>query len=144
MDGLRFLEGCVQEGMRLWPTTAILVREAVTDDTLRGRRVEAGTQVLILNGFNHRDRSAHAFADRFTPEYWLDDKVDFLFNHLSNGPQVCAGKPLALFLAKAVLARLLQSQRYTLRRPRLAADQPLPHAFNPFRVRLEREGSTSG
>jgi cytochrome P450 len=138
VDRLRYLEGCVQEGMRLWPTTATLLREALTDEQLYGRHVPAGTQVVIHNGINHRDRTAHAFADLFTPEYWLDGKVDPLFNHLSNGPQVCAGKALALFVAKAVLSRLLERHRYTLSRPSLDPSRPLPYAFDYFRVRLKR------
>jgi cytochrome P450 len=138
LDGARYLEGCVQEGMRLWPTTPALVREAVADDSVCGRPVAAGTQVVILNGFNHRDRSAHDFADRFTPEHWLEGRGDFHFNHLSNGPQDCAGRYLALFVAKAVIARLLRGQRYSLERPSLDPGQPLPHAFNAFRARFVR------
>ena len=39
---LRYLEGCLQEAMRLWPTTPMLVREALTADTLDGVTVPAG------------------------------------------------------------------------------------------------------
>ncbi len=143
LDGARYLEGCVQEGMRLWPTTPALVREAVSDDTVGGHPVAAGTQVVIHNGFNHRDRTAHDFADRFTPEHWLDDKRDLHFNHLSNGPQDCAGRYLALFVAKAVIARLLRGQRYSLARPSLDPGRPLPYAFNAFRARFVRGGGRS-
>jgi len=52
----RYLEGCVQEAMRLWPTTPILVRETVKEDVLGGATIPAGTQVIIINSFNHRDR----------------------------------------------------------------------------------------
>src|SRR5205823_2609352 len=100
VESLKYLEACVQEAMRLWPTTPWLLRETVTEDTLNGCRVAAKTQVLILNNFNHRDKQSHPFADRFTPELWIDNGSNFCFNHLSNGPQVCAGKGLALFIAK--------------------------------------------
>src|SRR3954453_21772434 len=39
------LGGLLHEAMRLWPTTPLLAREKVAD----------GTQVMILNVFNHRD-----------------------------------------------------------------------------------------
>ena len=58
--------------MRLWPTTPLLSRETLAELELRGERVPAGTQVLIVNTFNHRDRDRLAYADRFAPEEWID------------------------------------------------------------------------
>jgi cytochrome P450 len=140
VHGLVYLEGCLQEAMRLWPTTPLLVRESLAEDELGGAVVPAGTQVLIMNGFNHRDRETYDQADAFCPELWLRGRVDRRFNHLSNGPQVCAGKGLALFIGKAVLALLLREHRYTLRRPALDAGRPLPHAFDHFATLLGRAG----
>lgn len=145
IQSLRYLEGCVQEAMRLWPTTPMLVRETLKEDTLGGATVAAGTQVIILNSFNHRDGERLAFADRFTPQLWLERQEHWLFNHMSNGPQGCAGRQLALFIAKAVLANMLMEQRYVLERPPLDASAPLPHAYNHFDLRFARSsggGST--
>ncbi len=135
VDGLKYLEGCVQEAMRLWPTTPWLIRETVAQDVLGGMPLPPKTQVVILNSFNHRDRERYPDADTFRPELWLDGGgVDYRFNHLSNGPQGCAGKELALFLAKAFLATLLQRDRYLLRKPVLDPGRPLPDRFNYFDV----------
>jgi cytochrome P450 len=144
IDSLAYLEGCVQEAMRLWPTTPMLVRELVSADTLDGVSIPAKTQVLILNSFNHRDRDTHAFADTFSPEYWLDTRTDYHFNHLSNGPQVCAGKDLVLFLTKAVVVALLAEDRYVLRQPALHPGSSLPYRYNYFDLVLSRQpaGST--
>lgn len=138
IDQLRYLEGCVQEAMRLWPTTPILVRETVKEDRLGGATIPAGTQVIIINSFNHRDRETLPFADTFSPEVWLSDSVDYRFNHLSNGPQGCAGKELALFIAKAVIATVLAGQRHNLERPPLDPSRPLPYLYNHYQVRLGR------
>ena len=135
--GLKYLEGCVQEAMRLWPTTPMLVRETVVQPLIRGEAVPTGTQVLILNSFNHRDRERYAWADSFAPERWLGGTPNPLFNHLSSGRQVCAGKDLALFLAKAVLATLLSSGDFTLIKPKLDLKRPLPYAYDYFSVRFE-------
>lgn len=137
VHALAYLEGCIQEAMRLWPTTPMLVRESVAPDRLGGVSLAPGTQVLILNSFNHRDRERVDGADRFTPERWLQrDRPDYRFNHLSNGAQVCAGKSLALFLSKAVLARLLAGYRFNLQRPPLDRRKPLPYLYNHFDLRL--------
>ncbi len=135
---LRYLQGCVQEAMRLWPTTPLLSRLTLSDDNLAGTPVASGTQILILNTFNHRNQNATKFADSFEPEQWRDQQPDYLFNHLSNGAQVCAGFDLALFIAQAVLAGLLEQDRYALQSPKLDANPPLPHMFNYFDLRWRR------
>ena len=138
IGSLQYLRGCLQDAMRLWPTTALLARLMLADDQLAGNTVPAKTQVVILNSFLHRDSETQPFADRFAPEQWLETETNYHFNHLSNGRQVCAGKYLALFLGTAVLAEFLRKGRYKLLRPLLDPLKPLPHAFNEFRIRLER------
>lgn len=118
------------DAMRLWPTTPIIGRETLQQDDLNGHAVPAGTQVLILNGFNHRDGLGADRANRFSPDPWMNTRADYRFNHFSNGRQSCAGKDLALFIAKAVLANLLKEHDYCLIRPALDSDGPIPHAFN--------------
>jgi len=138
IHSLQYLTGCVQEAMRLWPSIPILVRETVITDVLGDTVIPSHTQVLILNTFNHRDRDTHAFADTFSPEVWLNSHVNYYFNHLSNGPQVCAGKDLALFIAQAVLATLLHHNYYILEQPALNPNQPLPHSYNYFCTRFRK------
>lgn len=139
VSGLKYLGACVQEAMRLWPTTPLLIRRSLEEDYIGGARVERGTQILINNTFNHRDSETHPFADKFAPEIWLEGvEHDYAFNHLSNGPQACAGRDLALFIAKAFVANLLASGRFNLRGPKLDAKRPLPHMYNYFKVKLSR------
>lgn len=128
------LEGCVQEAMRLWPTTPMLLREAVSAGVL-GEGHGPGLQVLIWNAATHRDRDTAPDADRFNPHRWAVAVPPVQFNHLGGGRQVCAGKRLALFLAKAVLAELVARARVTLDRPRLAPRTLLPEAFDWFSFR---------
>jgi hypothetical protein len=61
-----------------------------------------------------------------------------LFNHLSSGPQVCAGRELLLFIARAVIATILRGGRSTLTRPRLVPSRPLPYAYNYFDIEIAR------
>ena len=140
IHALRYLEGCVQEAMRLWPTTPFIAREAIGEEVMAGSAILPLTQVLILNTFNHRDKESSVAADRFYPDQWLNEPPDLAYNHLSSGPQVCAGKDLALFIAKSVLASLLHKRQYTLERPSLDFRKPLPAMYNFFRLsaRIER------
>ena len=136
--GLDFLDACLNEAMRLWPTTPILVREAVHDGEWDGVPIKAGTQLLIVNAFTHRDREEFDFADRFDPEQWItgDAARDWSFNHFSHGPQGCPGAALALFVGKAVLAGLLRESEVSLLEPDLDPYKPLPRGLDYFPLRF--------
>lgn len=133
-----YLEGCLEEAMRLWPTTTMLSRETVAETEWGGMAVAAGTQVLIPNTFLHRDRDRHEFADRFAPDRWVDGGAaeDWSFNQFSRGPQGCPGAALALLLGKTVLATLLLSNELELLSPSLDPGRPLPHMLDFFGIRV--------
>jgi cytochrome P450 len=131
LHGAYLLEGCVQEAMRLWPTTPMLLREATCAGVL-GDVHGPGLQVLIWNAANHRDASVVPQADRFDPERWARGEPNWQMNHLSNGRQGCAGKSLALFLAKVVVAEMLGRVTIVLQRPTIAPNEPLPETFDWF------------
>lgn len=136
---LRYLEACLQEAMRLWPTTPLLSRETLVDLDWNGAIVPAGTQVLIFNTFNHRDPSHDEFADSFFPEAWTDGgaRDDWAFNHLSGGRQSCPGAMLALAIGAAAIASMLSNREPRLLAPRLDPKRPLPHMLDYFRIRFE-------
>jgi cytochrome P450 len=140
---LVYLEACIQEAMRLWPTTPMLSRETIDEVEWNGEALPAGTQVLIINSFHHRDREVLEFADRFYPEAWTKGAAsqDWTLNQFSHGPQGCPGAGLALFLGKSVLAALLSRRRPLPLRPTLDPDRPLPHMLDFFRVRLALEAA---
>ena len=89
-----YLAGCLLDTMRLWPTTGLFGRVLTEDHRFpNGELVKEGTQVLIHNLFNHRNRDRIAYADTFAPEEWAEGDAgsDWSFNFFSNGPQGCPG-----------------------------------------------------
>jgi cytochrome P450 len=137
IQGLGYLEACLQEAMRLWPTTPMLSRVTLSDTDWQGTTVPAGTQVLIVNTFLHRDRERLDYADRFLPEAWIDGDAaeHWEFNHFSRGPQGCPGAGLALFLGKAMLASLLGARTVEAESP-LDPGRPMPHMLDFFSLRF--------
>jgi cytochrome P450 len=135
---LDYLDACLEDAMRLWPTTPMLSRETTADTDWRGVVVPAGTQVLIPNTFLHRDRDRIDYADRFAPDRWRngDAAAEWSFNHFSRGPQGCPGTGITKFVAKAVLAKLLRERRIELISPRLDPARPLPHMLDYFGIRV--------
>jgi cytochrome P450 len=136
VDGLHYLEGCLQEAMRLWPTTPLLARETTEEVTLAGENIAEGTQILMLNVFNHRNTVDVLDADEFRPERWTPGTRDYRFNHLSNGSQNCPGGPLVLLLGKAVLAQLLGRYDLDLREPALDLSGTQPYMLDFFALRF--------
>jgi cytochrome P450 len=133
VDGLRYLEGCLHEAMRLWPTTPLLARETTRQTVLSGEQIDEGTQVIMLNVFNHRDGDHVENADRLDPERWQEEGKDYRFNHLSNGTQDCPGGPLVLLLGKAVVVQMLARYQLSLDQPdTLKPGEPLPYMLNFF------------
>jgi cytochrome P450 len=132
----RYLEGCLEEAMRLWPTTPLLARETTRDAELCGEALDEGTQVLLLNTFNHRDTDQVPDADRFRPERWAHGPDDYRFNHLSHGTQDCPGASLVRLLGTAVIARLLERSTLELQHPELDAGRPVPHMLDFFSIRF--------
>jgi cytochrome P450 len=136
--GLSHLEACLQEAMRLWPTTPLLSRETLEETEWDGATVPAGTQVLISNTFNHRDRQRHEGANRFEPEAWThgDRGNDWSLNHFSHGPQGCPGTSLALLVGKATLVSLLRRGNPRLLEPALEPGRSMPEMLDFFRIRF--------
>ena len=125
---------CKPAGNTVRPSTPLLMRKTLTSAVLGRTVLLAGLQVIVPNNFLHRDTESIPDADRFQPTRWRKP-TDHRYNHLSNGPQVCAGKQLALFIAVAVIANLMQNRNWRLQFPRLSPDKA-PAAHNHYRLSL--------
>jgi cytochrome P450 len=141
VTSLRYLAGCLLEAMRLWPTTGLFARVATRDvEFPGGAMLPEGTQVLIYNVFNHRNRARVPYADKFSPGEWAsgDAGENWLFNFMSHGPQVCPGYGLSVFLGQAVMAHLISAGELHAEGSGLAAGRPLPYSLDlyGFKVRL--------
>jgi cytochrome P450 len=144
-----YLAACLQEAMRLWPTTPLLSRETLVDVAWHGATVPAGTQVLIVNPFHHRDRAAFDYADRFAPEEWTEGDAgsERAFNHFSSGPQGCPGRNLSLLLGTAVLAQVLRGWpdvTATGGADGLDPAEALPYSLNPYALRFAAAPAAPG
>lgn len=136
LSSLSFVGACLEEAMRLWPSTPFLLREALDHDTLCGHRIERGDQVVIPNLFNHVDPTAFARATEWYPERWLQGTTLRRFHHFSDGTQSCPGADLARFIGTGVLATLIAGGEFQTLRPRIVSDRRLPAAYNPFAIHL--------
>ena len=133
-----YLAGCLQEAMRLWPTTTTFSRETTEDVEWNSETVPAGTQVIIVNSFGHRDRDRIDYADRFAPEEWTsgDAATHPGFNFFSRGPQVCPGTAISTGAGELVLGELIRQFDPETLSPGLDLATPLPHMLDFFGIRV--------
>jgi cytochrome P450 len=134
------LTACLQEAVRLWPTTPLISRISVVETRWSGTMVPPHTKILIYPAFHHRDRRYYDFADRFAPDVWMPGGAavgDWSFNPFGHGPLGCPGRALSLVLGTAALAEFVGGCRpRPLGSGRLDPARRMPYQLNPFTLRI--------
>lgn len=116
LDALSFTRQVIQETLRLYPPGYQLTRVCVRDIEIDGRRIRAGTRILVPVYAMHRHR-AHwrdpdAFdPDRFAPGTPLPDR--HLYMPFGAGPRICLGAAFAMTELVVVLATLVRAAHFT-------------------------------
>ena len=111
---LEYVEGCINEAMRLRPVAPFLMLQALRETTVAGLRVPADTLIWgVMRSDSLRD-DYFAQASTFRPERWLGDEVahgaasaNRIAMPFGAGPRVCPGRHLAMLEIKMALAVLL-------------------------------------
>lgn len=137
-----YSRAAVLESLRLWPTTPFVLRESTAATAWETGILPVNTGILIFTPFFHRDDQHLAYADQFAPELWRSTQPQgWPLIPFSEGPAMCPGRNLALFLSTAMLAAILDRARVRLKHPtRLIAGQPVPATLNHFGLRFELRG----
>jgi cytochrome P450 len=114
---LAYTRAVFEETVRLYPPVPLLARQALRDETIRGRSVPAGSLVMVVPWLLHRHRKFWGKPDHFIPERFLPENAQFRVRHayvpFSVGPRICAGA--AFGLTEAVLCLATLGQRVRLR-----------------------------
>lgn len=117
LQGLKYLQACLEEGLRVYPaapsTTMRLVPEGGAE--VCGKAVPEGVTVGIPHHACYRSSENFKDANEFHPERWLsgpegapysgDNKA--IFQPFSFGPRNCLGKNLAYHEMRLILSSML-------------------------------------
>jgi cytochrome P450 len=135
---LPFLRATLMESVRLWPTTPMILRQTTRETRWDNGAMPAGTGVLLYAPFFHRDDQRLPYADRFTPDLWLDERSrqDWPLVPFSDGPAGCPGRNLVLLLASTMLAALLDGGSLALTPGRRLDPTRLPGTLDPYTLRF--------
>uniref|UniRef100_UPI003B50743C cytochrome P450 4C1-like n=1 Tax=Harmonia axyridis TaxID=115357 RepID=UPI003B50743C len=110
---LEYLECCIKETLRLYPSVPSIGRIAGEDfTTTTGYRIPKGTIMLIQIYDLHRDASVFPEPEKFNPDRFKPENTmnrnSFAYIPFSAGPRNCIGQKFAMWEMKAVMCGLLQ------------------------------------
>jgi cytochrome P450 len=117
LSKLAYTRMVIEESMRLYPPVHTIAREALADDTLAGRHVPKGSNVLIAPWVLHRHQQLWQNPGRFDPERFSLEQIAarprFSYLPFGGGRRICIGAAFAMAEATILLATI--AQRYRLR-----------------------------
>jgi len=112
---MRYLECCIKEALRLYPSVPSFGRILSEDVQLGKYLVPAGTTALILLYSLHRNPDAFPAPERFDPERFAGapnpPRHPFAYMPFSAGPRNCIGQKFAMLEEKTVLSSILRKYR---------------------------------
>ncbi|XP_053664253.1 cytochrome P450 4c3-like [Anopheles marshallii] len=120
LNEMRYLEACIKEGLRLYPSIPIIGRRLTEDVRLADHLLPAGTNAVIVVYQLHRDPAVFPNPDRFNPDHFMADaphvgsrqpRHPFAYIPFSAGPRNCIGQKFGALEAKAVLVSVLRQYR---------------------------------
>lgn len=108
---LRITRAVFREALRLYPPVPMMVRHAAVPQTLRGRAIPTGAQMILSPWHLHRNPRLWDRPDDFNPARWLhphpQSGAHNAFIPFSAGPRICPGAGLAMLEGVVMLSRIV-------------------------------------
>lgn len=128
---LIYLRQILDEALRLYPPAALLARTAQSADTILGREIRPGDDILLPTYALHRSEALWEAPDAFDPDRFAPGHATDRYAYLpfGAGPRICIGAEFAIRESLIILATLLTRFRFSL----TDAPPPLPHMLMTLR-----------
>ncbi|XP_014487543.1 PREDICTED: cytochrome P450 4C1-like, partial [Dinoponera quadriceps] len=111
LQSMPYLEMCLKESMRMYPSVHFISRECSEDVKLHPYLVPKGTTVHLLIYDLHHDAKIWPEPEVFNPERFLPENIKnrhpYSYLPFSAGPRNCIGQRFALLELKALVAPLV-------------------------------------
>ena len=115
---LVYLRQIVDETLRLYPPAPTMLRSAVAEDVVCGRKIPKRAIVGVFPWIVQRHRRLWHDPDRFDPDRFTPDQIAarsrYAYLPFAIGPHVCIGASLALVEIMIAVAILAQRFRFRL------------------------------
>ncbi|KAB7499154.1 Cytochrome P450 4d2 [Armadillidium nasatum] len=112
---MKYLECCIKESLRLFPSVPVFGRGLKDDLIIDGHVVPKGTNAIVLTYRLHRDPEHFPEPNSFRPERFLSEnsvrRNPYAYIPFSAGPRNCIGQKFAMLEEKVVLSTFLRKFR---------------------------------
>ena len=108
---LGLLDAGVNESLRLYPPAWLIPRIARVDTAVGGRKIKAGTRVVVSPYVSQRMTEFFDQPDSFIPERWVARKETLprgLFFPFGMGSRICIGERYGKLTAKIIILAALE------------------------------------
>eukprot|EP00095_Tigriopus_kingsejongensis_P006181 maker-scaffold191_size271209-snap-gene-1.29 protein:Tk06181 transcript:maker-scaffold191_size271209-snap-gene-1.29-mRNA-1 annotation:"hypothetical protein DAPPUDRAFT_192258" len=109
---MKYLEACIKESLRLYPSVPLMSRTIHEDTTIEGQLVPAETNIILYTYLLHRDPEQFPNPEEFDPERFSSTKSHqrhaYAYVPFSAGPRNCIGQKFAMMEEKVVVSSLLR------------------------------------
>ncbi|XP_072761637.1 cytochrome P450 4C1-like isoform X1 [Anoplolepis gracilipes] len=113
LQNLSYLERCLKEALRLYPSVFLIFRKAAEDVKLQSYVIPAGTIIHLHIYGVHRDPNFWPNPEVFDPDRFLPERIQnrhpYSYIPFSAGPRNCIGQRFALLELKATIASLVHN-----------------------------------
>jgi cytochrome P450 len=100
----------IKETLRLYPAAPIYARDAVKPDVMDGKRIDAGSQMLLSPFLTHRHPGFWEDPERFDPDRWLPEREaaqhPYAYHPFAAGQRICLGNNFSMLESHVLLALL--------------------------------------
>nr|APH81395.1 cytochrome P450 CYP4EB1 [Tigriopus kingsejongensis] len=116
---MRYLECCIKEALRLYPSVPVYGRTLASDMLLDGGMVPKGATFLVISYLLHRNPKIWDRPNDFVPDRFRNASADKIINRnpysyvpFSAGPRNCIGQRFAMMEEKAILSALVRKIKF--------------------------------
>ncbi|XP_046636785.1 cytochrome P450 4c3-like [Daphnia pulicaria] len=125
---LKYLECCIKETLRLYPSIPLFSRRLTEDVQAGGYTLPKGLTVIFNIYSAHRNPEVYPDPDAFKPERFLPEnsvgRHPYAYVPFSAGVRICIGHRYAMLELKVSLANLLRRLRFSISDPSAPLETP--------------------